>query len=361
MSDKANIVFCIDQKYTQCLGITIASLLTHNNASQLRLYIVAPELEAADIAKLNAVGNMFGAELIFRQGEDARIAGLREHLHISRATYYRLLLPDILHDVHKVIYMDCDLVVEANIQELWQTDVSRVGAAGLDETNSPHAARLNILPDFYMNAGVLVLNLDFWRECHIKDKTLDWLANNPNEAILLEQDALNVTLRNNKARIDRKWNLNPVPEHTLDLLTQYPERIVHFAGPFKPWHKYFSFELQELYKKYVNMTPWTSTFKPQEPSNTAQACFVGNQLHKRMDYTAACQYYQLAINLRIKDHPMDSKLLLDCINGGHRHFNHNQYFDACEHYRSCLSHWGYLTACESPYAMPGMLDGVYSK
>lgn len=359
MTSRIGVVFCIDKAYVQQLGVTLASLLLHNEAKQLKIFVVSPVLDPADLGKLVSIGRIFGADIVFKQGEDERISGLREHLHISRATYYRLLLPEILSDVDKIIYLDCDVVVEANLKELWDTDVSGYGCAGVDEETSPHANRLGLSPDFYVNAGILVLNLAYWRNNDITAKCLDWLGANPQKAALLEQDAINVVLRERKTRIDVKWNLNPAPFVDLGSLTKYPERILHFAGPLKPWHKCYDLDLQSIYRKYVNLTPWCNEFSPSEPRNASQACLVANQLFKRNDFMAACRYYQSAIDFRLKAHALESKLLLDCINGGHRHFNSQDYVSACEHYRSCFEHWGYPIAYDSVYRMPGTLDGIY--
>jgi lipopolysaccharide biosynthesis glycosyltransferase len=359
MKNKINVVFCIDKSYVQPLGITLVSLLINNRTTQPTIYVVAPSLDPDDLTKLKTVVEPFGAELIFRQGEDPRVSKFKEHLHISRATYYRLLLPEILADVEKAIYLDCDLIVETDLLSLWEIDLEDKGCAGVDEVNTPHASRLGQPLDSYLNAGVLLLNLAYWRDHDVMNNCLTWLADNPERASLLEQDAINVVLIGHKVTIDRMWNLNPAPERNLDTLTQYPERIIHFAGPLKPWHKHFDFELQDIYRKYVNLTPWAKGYQPAEPRNTAQACLIANQMHKRGDYKGAARYYQTAIDFMLRTKPLDSKLLLDCINGGHRHSNSQDYVSACEHYRSCLEHWGLPIDYDSVYNIPGTLDGVY--
>jgi len=135
---------------------------------------------------------------------------------------------------------------------------------------------------------------------------------------------------------------------------------LHFGGPIKPWHKCYDFDLQVIYRKYLNLTPWAENFALGEPRNTGQACLAANQFFKAGDFMGACRYYQLAIDFRLKSRPLDSKLLLDCINGGHRHFNSQDYVSACEHYRSCIEHWGYPITYEiNIYKMPGILDGMF--
>lgn len=359
MKETINVVFCIDTSYTQHLGVALASLLIHNRAEDVSVFIVSSKLDPADIAKLSSIGSIFGVSLEFRQVDDERAAGFRECFHFSRAAYFRLLLPDILPEIDKIIYLDCDLVVEAHLQELWETEVSSCGCAGLAEGASSNVSRIGIEPDFYINSGVLVLNLRYWRDNDTGSKCLSWLDANPQLAIFPDQDAINVVLREQKAEIDVKWNLNPAPADVDSLLKQYPSRILHFAGVLKPWHKCYDFKLQAIYLKYLHLTPWSVDFSLEEPTNVGQACLVGNQLFKQNDFKAACTYYHQAINFRLKTHKLESKLLLDCINGGYRHFGNQDYFSACEHYRSCLEHWGFPIVYDSVYRMPGIHEGVY--
>lgn len=360
MNNKINVAFCIDTSYTQHLGVALASLLMHNEAKNVRIFIASSKLNPADIEKLSTIGKIFGSDLVFKQILDERVSGFRQHLHLSRAAYYRMLLPDILIDIEKIIYLDCDIVVEANLQELWNADVEGYGCAGVDEGNPAQTGRLDLDPDFYINSGVLLLNLSYWRSNNITTKCMEWLEANPHNNILLDQDAINVVLKHQKTRIDLKWNLNPVPLEDIGVLQQYSEHILHFGGPIKPWHKCYDFDLQAIYRKYLNLTPWADGFSLGEPRNTGQACLVANQLFRAGDFAGACRYYQLAIDFRLKVDKLESKLLLDVINGAHRHYNSQDYTSACEHYRSAVESWNYPIAYDiNIYKMPGILEGVF--
>jgi lipopolysaccharide biosynthesis glycosyltransferase len=359
MKTKINLAFCIDKNYVQHLGITLASIFINNNSCDLSIYIISPGLDDEHVEKLTAVARPFDIELNFRQGEDPRTDGLKEFQHISRATYYRLLIPEILEGINKIIYLDCDLVVETDLLELWNVNVSDAGCAGVDEVNTPHAERLGVPLEYYINAGVMLLNTEFWRQNGITKKCLDWLNSNIDHATLLEQDAINVVLNGSKKSISRKWNLNPAPERDMKTLIEYPQRILHFAGPLKPWHKCFDFTLQKIYAKYVAMTPWLHTFIPAEPRNAAQACLLANQLFKINDYFSASNYYKIALSFQLSKSNSNLKILIDYINDGDKHFNNRDYWNACEHYQSCLEYFGYPKTYDSVYNMPNILDGIY--
>lgn len=360
MNQTIKIAFCIDEGYAQHLAVALTSLFLHNENNKPDVYIASPPLKPESLRRLKKVGATFSANLIFKEIQEERVANFREHLHLSRAAYFRILLSEILPEVDKLIYLDCDLVVEADLAPLWEIDLNGYAAAGVDEENPAQTSRLDLDDDLYINSGILVLNLAYWREHKLTEKCLEWISENPQRNILLDQDAINVSLKYKKKTINVMWNLNPVPLEDLDVLKKYPQRILHFGGPIKPWHKCYDFALQQIYKKYLAFTDWYEEFNLQEPKNIGQACLVANQFHNNKDYYNASQYYQKAIDYCLKTKSLDSKLLLDCINGGHRHFNSQDYTNACEHYRSCIEHWGYpLSYSINIYKMPGLLESMF--
>jgi lipopolysaccharide biosynthesis glycosyltransferase len=100
--------------------------------------------------------------------------------HISPATYYRLLISEILPiEVHKAIYLDCDIIVKESMFELWDIDISNfaVGAVHQLYNEIVDAERLGYPINYgYFNAGVLLINIDYWREHQISKKLIDYLT-----------------------------------------------------------------------------------------------------------------------------------------------------------------------------------------
>lgn len=357
--DSIQVVFCIDKGYTQHLAAAVASLLAHNG--NVTVHVIGAEVEPEDAVKLTATAATFGRQLNFVEFDLGRVAHLHEFMHLSRAAYFRLFIPHLFPELRKAIYLDCDLVVETDLRELWETEFDGQALAGWDECNTRLAELFGIGEDSYINSGVLLFNLDFWREHDVTERCIRWLEANPNGSPQLDQDAINVVLRGQKKTIDRRWNLNPLSHENLTILREgvaildrYPRRVLHFAGPLKPWHRCYDFDLAKSYWKYLALTPWSDA-KAIEPVNIAQALSVANQYHQATDHFQACRYYQAAITYRVDQRGLESMLLLDCINGGHDHFNQKDYFHACEHYRSALRSWGYpIDHDVNIYRIPGI-------
>ena len=91
------------------------------------------------------------------------------------ATYYRCMFSAILpEEVDKVLYLDCDIVILGDISEYWNTDMSNYSVACVEDIGSNEDERYDILKydkSFsYFDAGVLLINLRYWREHKIDEQ-----------------------------------------------------------------------------------------------------------------------------------------------------------------------------------------------
>ena len=350
MENKINVVFCIDGSYVVQLAVVISSLFIHNSSNVLNVYIVSSSINSTDQSKLNTMAKQFGRHLNFIDIDATRVAHLQVMEHVSQAMYYRLFLPSLLPELRKVLYFDCDIIIESDITDLWETNTSGYGCAGWVEGDPVGGNRLGIADDAYVNSGIMVLNLDYWREHGVTAKCMQWLESNPEIALLPDQDAINVVLRGAKKDIDIKWNLNPLSFSTFEGLSKHPARILHFTGPVKPWQKWYDFDVQAIYSKYVAFTPWHAEFAPVEPTNPIQAVLVANQHYLRENLELACKYYRAAIHFSLLQQNPVGALLNERIVEANRIFNDNRFAAACEFYRSCMKIWGYpLEHKMSPY------------
>ena len=93
--------------------------------------------------------------------------------HITGVTYYRLQLPSLLAHAEKCIYLDCDVLVCQDLSELFCLDIKEKYIAGVraprhyrtEKVIQETLLRLEIPAiDQYINAGVMLMNLDRMRK-----------------------------------------------------------------------------------------------------------------------------------------------------------------------------------------------------
>ena len=120
------------------------------------------------------------------------------------------LLPDLLsEDVHKAIYLDCDMIINHSIEELWNIDLTGYAIAAVKQIGFGYEAeRLGYPIKYgYFNAGMNVLNLDYFREHNVSQQLIDYIAENSNLIKFHDQDALNGVLYDKTVHVMPQWNM----------------------------------------------------------------------------------------------------------------------------------------------------------
>ena len=237
------------------------SIIDHTD-SRICFHILHDEtVSEENKRKLKQVANQKGDSIQFHFIDTSIFDDVKERLHtFTVGTMFRLMLPEILPNLNKIIYLDADIFVNTDIKELWDIDVSNYCVAGVKDywvanyAWNPYPVQKELVSrDCYINAGVLVLNLNKIRSyCNMKEKTLEYLIENP-ESNLFDQDALNVVYKNSIKTIDSKWNtfVGVVREQNCEKLNSC---LFHFVGNFLIL--YSESKIDKEYFKVISRTPW---------------------------------------------------------------------------------------------------------
>jgi lipopolysaccharide biosynthesis glycosyltransferase len=203
-------------------------------------------------------------------------AGLPPDWGSSVMAYARLALPAMVSDP-RIIYLDSDVIVQGDLSGLWDMDLGdAVIAAGLDLTakdlsgaNLP-TRELGLCQSApCLNSGVLLMDLQKWREADISGKALRYLRQWPEHASNWDQSALNVVLYGRWHLLDAEWNtpawLADQGAHGCSL----DAHVLHFVGPNKPWiYGYHMNPSAMVFYEWTDRTAW----KGWRPSGLRQAC-----------------------------------------------------------------------------------------
>lgn len=200
--------------------------------------------------------------------------------HIKSTTYLRLFISDILRNFEKAIYLDCDVVVNTDIAELYNVDLENYLVAGVIDTvmagwcNSRHNNQdeynqliLGLKNKFdYFNAGVLLFNLKQFRRLYSSSDLLS-IAKIRNWR-WFDQDILNVICEGYVKYLDNSWNFmahvfeseKELPEYYAPkeifenyLKTRLEPKIVHYAGSVMPSFQP-KVDCSEFFWKYAQKT-----------------------------------------------------------------------------------------------------------
>ena len=280
-----NIVVSTDDNFVQHCATMLVSLL-ENNKSGISIYLLSEGITNSNNIFLQEIVSSRGGFYYYIQVDPMLLNGfpmpdLQELAHISIATYYRLLIPVLLpKSVSKVIYLDCDIIVRKSIQELWVTNIDKYAIAAVQHMTNrtlEDTKRLKYpLKYGYFNAGVLLININYWRTNSISEKFLNYLSDNLNDIKYHDQDALNAVLFNKCLKLSCKWNMLPafftkgvlnVNDYENGLIINnyynykfelniepYDPTIIHFASKIKPWDIKCTHPYRKEYFNYLKKT-----------------------------------------------------------------------------------------------------------
>lgn len=270
-----DIVCNIDSNYIKYCVVMLTSLF-ENNKEEITVHIIAGKLEEYEKQLILDSLERYRQQIRFYDAGEELLSlcstnGDEGLQHISIATYYRIFLPQILPaSVSKVLYLDCDLIVMRPLKEFWETDLTNHAVAAVEDNifqADEHYERLRYDRKYsYFNAGVLLINLDYWRAHRVVEQAVEYIRTYPERLKFNDQDVLNAVLHDKRLPVSFAWNMqegfylrrrfiHPSVWKELDALLPRPG-ILHYAGKIKPWQPHYDYRLAKQWFYYLDKTPW---------------------------------------------------------------------------------------------------------
>jgi lipopolysaccharide biosynthesis glycosyltransferase len=267
-----------DARYVEPLAVMLGSTLANLGAGRTAVvYVLDGGIEPHQREELVRSLRERAAVNWVRVRESA-FAGAPLWGRMPAATYFKLGVADLLPPtVQKVIWLDSDLVVLRDVGRLWDLELDGRHLLAVQDSIVPLVSsrcgitahqRLGIPGDAkYFNAGVMVVNVDRWREDEVTTRVLEYLRQHRDNVFFWDQEGLNAVLAGKWGELDPRWNYNTsIPRGRRARAGNGAGRppgpdedepwILHFAGTLKPW-LYPGFDRhRSLYYRYLDTTPW---------------------------------------------------------------------------------------------------------
>jgi len=267
------VACAVEGAYSAHSAALLHSIAEHSSGLEVRVhYLHGPTFPRADRDAIARMVSESAIQIEFTEIPPERVAGMPVMPEFTAAMWYRILLPELLPDTDRVLYLDVDTIVTDSLEPLVEIDLDGYYLAAvtnvLQDSHAHRPHRLGLSgAGSYFNSGVLLMNLDEMRRDHCTDTLRRYAVGNAHWIEWPDQDTLNVILGPKRLPLHPRWNVmssfrfpwaaEVFGSAALEEALRRPA-IRHFEGPSvnKPWHYLFGHEGRELYMRHRRATPW---------------------------------------------------------------------------------------------------------
>ena len=226
--EKKAIVLAANYAYVEQVMTTIKSICYHNRS--IRFYLINSDFPNEWIKQLNKRLEKFDSEIINCRVTSEQIS--RYKTDISYTVFLRYFVADFVKE-DKALYLDCDLLVTKNLDDLFATDLQDYPLAAVRDFGGRAYFGLEIF-----NAGVLLVNNAFWKKENMTQKLIDLTNEWHDKVEQADQSILNMLFEHKWLELDFDYNHIVIHKQFTDY--QLPEgqdypAIIHYLSHRKPW------------------------------------------------------------------------------------------------------------------------------
>jgi lipopolysaccharide biosynthesis glycosyltransferase len=274
MAGTLHLACAADGTYIAHCAAMLHSVLDQRGELELSIHFLhEPDLETSSRDAMVSMVEGGSAAITFHEIPNAAVAGLPVHGYFTAAIWYRVLAPELLGELDRVLYLDADTIVVDSLAPLWEVDLHGKIVAAVTNVLEPqyaaHPRQLGVPESHqYFNTGVLLMDLATMRRDGWATALFDYAKAAGEELIWPDQDTYNVVLGAHRLALHPRWNcMNSVMhlEASVEVFgteavaeARAKPAIRHFEGPGpnKPWHYMCDWTLRDAYLVHRRQTPW---------------------------------------------------------------------------------------------------------
>lgn len=248
-TQKKAVVLAANYAYVDQVLTTIKSICYHNRS--IRFYLINSDFPNEWIKQLNKRLEKFDSEIINCRVTSEQIS--RYKTDISYTVFLRYFISDFVKE-DKALYLDCDLLVTKNLDDLFATDLQDYPLAAVRD----FGGRAYFGQEIF-NAGVLLINNAIWKKENMTQKLIDLTNEWHDKVDQADQSILNMLFENKWLELDFDYNHIVIHKQFTDY--QIPEgqdypAIIHYLSHRKPWKDLAAQTYRDVWWYYHNLE-WT--------------------------------------------------------------------------------------------------------
>lgn len=277
---KLNVLYSTDENYARHCGASIYSLFNTNlEIDEIQVFIVENQLSSNTKEIIINIAKKFSRQIKFINIKDL-CRKFEKNNNFPESAFCRLFAEDIDSNIDKILYLDCDTIVNSSLKELWNINIDNYYIAAVqDPIQSFNVELIGLQKEYrYVNSGVLLINLKNWRKYGLKEKFIRSMREYNGKVPHNDQGVINIVCQKNILYLSPKYNYMPeminmtsrqlkriykmkefYEESELNEARQNP-CIIHYITKWynRPWFKSCTHPLKDKYIENLTKTGFDS-------------------------------------------------------------------------------------------------------
>lgn len=255
-----NILLSFDDKnwdYTRHVAVTILSILENNINNRIKIWIMSSNVSEENITELKRLVNLYNQEIEFIIRDDIISEDLKNIIinknNLGRWAWYRLFFPKFIKWIDRILYMDCDVLVNWDISEIYNMDMKWKAIAWYLDMFPFRCKDKIFWVNNYINSWVLLFDTkkyDMWK---ISVKNMEYINKKYSKYFhWSDQDKINLIFKDDIVLWKKEMNYQITSKWFNKWLKN--AKIIHCL--LKPYVQYSLCPkiLVNVYNSYLNLT-----------------------------------------------------------------------------------------------------------
>lgn len=293
-----HIGYGFDAAYVRPMGVSLTSIAVNNPNINIHAHLFYSSLGNGDLIKFERMVECYPhLSISLYNVDDQIIKMLPVKRYLPLATYFRLMMPNILTEIDKMLYLDSDVLCLGDIAEIMELDLNDKTAFTISDVNFIASKRIEALSlnlGKYFNAGIMLINIKKWNAQNISEKAFSLLCKTPDKFSFLDQDVLNIVLENDTQYIDKKWNFVLTSDNIPSDV-----KFLHCVSHPKPWKIFCQSKSQSLFLHYESLSPWSGSGL-DDPTTYREARQYARFLFNNGSIKEALIWYKTYLIMKLK-------------------------------------------------------------
>lgn len=215
-----NIAFVCNENYAIYLYVAIKSILQNANKEDCyTFFIFHPNLSEKSQNEILQLKNKYHFEIEFikiNPEEELKEFPIWKAYN-SKLAHYRFKISKILNErnIHKFLYLDCDIIVNASLAELYNTDLEDYALglvpSGIGDEEQEYIPKLKLMKNHkYTYSGLMLVDIEKFQLQNLYEKIINIAKSAGDTLHWPDMDILNLACNgNNYKELSPKYSINP--------------------------------------------------------------------------------------------------------------------------------------------------------